>query len=660
MKFSLTTKTPKLAHWQSNKIDKHAKSLMKDFEAVNLWLQENQEERSNPSLQRLKKNITRGVKQAVALGLEDVLQGVRQKVDENLVKEIVEREVTKQMSKGLLIGVSTPVFDRLYNSYTKLNEKLAAKSKSAGGHNQRLHEDLSPPNSSNHALEKASGQDCEQNQWSNKARGPKAKVASSGISQKHNEESFDRCCVCGTLASEEELTVTTCCSTFVGSLCFEEAMQETGKCYLCQEILGRAALPEPAAYSELSDYKVHFVEVQKEAEDLKKDVSAIGIDEPSETGNACPSQEESRPDLVSAHRTETVNAIMKWRQWTERESETWKPDDRSIQGRRSPPNLSTEPNHKPHEAPAIREVQRLEPLEKGPEDSGHTKEYEFVLRLFDQPVISYLEGLSWKDLSGTVREALRESLPHTEHTTTFFGIPLLESGDIRIKYGIDKWQARDLEGSTESWAGALEKFVRGQLGTFTVTLHDIAIETMDLTHEVQRMRTIEELVGYNASAMQFLSRPDDIRLIRWTTNEKRLRKFKGASVTMILATAAQANEVIARGLYWKGERRFCVKEGPKRRLVQCDGCQDFGHTANECSSAPRCQACAEGHQTKDCPLGLNPSPRSLKCALCGGHHSARDFFCTVRRGEDERLRHENRSYPTDTESVPAASTSRQW
>lgn len=164
--------------------------------------------------------------------------------------------------------------------------------------------------------------------------------------------------------------------------------------------------------------------------------------------------------------------------------------------------------------------------------------------------------------------------------------------------------------------------MRARLGTYTVIMHNLEIETMDLSDEIQRFRTIEELVGYNASTMQSLSRPDDIRLIHWTMGKRTLQEVKIASITMGLATAAQANEVIARGLLWKGERRYCVKHGPKRKLVRCDRCQAFGHTAGGCSFPPRCQACAEGHQSQECPHGLNASSTSLKCALCGGRRAA--------------------------------------
>ena len=163
--------------------------------------------------------------------------------------------------------------------------------------------------------------------------------------------------------------------------------------------------------------------------------------------------------------------------------------------------------------------------------------------------------------------------------------------------------------------------MRSRLRSYTVVMHKLEIESMKLPDNLQTIRAIEELMGGNASAMQYLSRPDDVQFIRWTMKEKNVHKVEIGSITMGLATAAQANEVISRGLLWKGERHYCVKQGPYRKFIQCESCQDFGHTAE--SSTPRFQACAGGHQTNDCPLGLI-TQKALMCALCGGRHHARD------------------------------------
>lgn len=437
MKLTLTTKKPKLAR-PPRDTDRHVKTLMTDFEAVNLWLQENEDKCSDNPMRRFKNNVNLGVKQGVALGLEDVSQGIRQKVDEKFVKEVVEREITKEFSKDLSIGVPKILFDKLYKSYTKLHTKLAAEGESAGGHNQRLHDHLSPtssiPNPNIHVSEKAASQNGEQTPWSDDGgakewrREPsEAPEASLELSKDHNEESFDRCCVCSTLASEEELITTTCCLRFVGSLCFEEAMQETGKCCLCHESQTLFKSPNPNGYSEHdSEYKFHFLEVQNLTEDGETDKADKEIARPLEIGLACSSREESRPSLASGCSAEPVVLLRETSEWTARTSESCKHHNKSVQGKEPFPNLSTEPSHKSHENFTYRKGRRLKPLKNGPEDSVITKEYEFVLRLFDPAVISYLKDLSQEDVLATVYEALEKGLPPIVHATTF-GVLHLES-----------------------------------------------------------------------------------------------------------------------------------------------------------------------------------------------------------------------------------------
>lgn len=638
---------------------------MKDFDAVKLWLQENQNECSDNLKQRFKRQVLDGVKKGVALGLESVTQGVRNHVQERFVKEVVEREITKELSKGLSIGLPKSLFEKLYKSYTELNTKLAARDPSAGGYDQPWHERLTRteayPDTNQEVPNLAASQEVEQyprpddggtRGW---RREPcEDSEASSELSEERNEESLDQCCVCSTLASEEELMTTECCAKVVGSICFEEALQETGKCCLCHETQNSVESSKLTLHPVHDPtYKFHFVKTQDQAEGFETDEQAMNIADKPETGIDCPSQQESGPSLATEKYAETANGFGKRSKRTARASEACNLKGKPAQDKGTPSNGSTKPSQESHATSIHKKLQRLDPLEHGSKGSSTTATW--VLKLFDQAVISYLKELSVEELLSTVYEALKQGLPSTFHGITFFGALITEGGHVRIKYGIVQGQAPNLMGGTASWAGILENFVRARSATYSVMMHNVEIDSMKLFDEFQKTRAIEELVSSNASAMQFLSQPDDVRFIRWTMKERNLQTAKIGSVTMGLATAAQANEVIARGLLWKGQRRYCVKEGPKKKLVQCDNCQGLGHAAEYCSSCTRCQTCAEGHQANECPLGLTPEPRSLKRALCGGRHSARDYYCTVKRGEEERLRLENCSYPTDTDDVPAAS-----
>ncbi|XP_072384525.1 uncharacterized protein [Diabrotica undecimpunctata] len=62
------------------------------------------------------------------------------------------------------------------------------------------------------------------------------------------------------------------------------------------------------------------------------------------------------------------------------------------------------------------------------------------------------------------------------------------------------------------------------------------------------------------------------------------------------------------------------------RATQCYNCQEFGHSARNCFKAPRCMKCAQGHQTRNCPL---PKGREIKvkCCNCNEEHTANYSMC---------------------------------
>lgn len=82
-------------------------------------------------------------------------------------------------------------------------------------------------------------------------------------------------------------------------------------------------------------------------------------------------------------------------------------------------------------------------------------------------------------------------------------------------------------------------------------------------------------------------------------------------------------------------------------IMQCKNCQRFGHGAANCYRPPVCIKCAEHHGSTNCPVaktstdGIIP-PHKLKCANCGGNHTANYFGCPTRMNktaaEKDKLR----------------------
>jgi hypothetical protein len=65
---------------------------------------------------------------------------------------------------------------------------------------------------------------------------------------------------------------------------------------------------------------------------------------------------------------------------------------------------------------------------------------------------------------------------------------------------------------------------------------------------------------------------------------------------------------------------------PRRHLLQCMRCQDFGHTKKYCHHPPRCVRCGQGHHSSTCQ---KPRDVPATCALCASSHPANYRGCTV-------------------------------
>lgn len=83
--------------------------------------------------------------------------------------------------------------------------------------------------------------------------------------------------------------------------------------------------------------------------------------------------------------------------------------------------------------------------------------------------------------------------------------------------------------------------------------------------------------------------------------------------------------------------------------TQCANCQDFGHGSENCHRQPRCIRCGDKHTSKSCihlPIHddtqANPPKINndlVKCANCGGKHTANYTRCTYRASVVNKMNH---------------------
>lgn len=78
-----------------------------------------------------------------------------------------------------------------------------------------------------------------------------------------------------------------------------------------------------------------------------------------------------------------------------------------------------------------------------------------------------------------------------------------------------------------------------------------------------------------------------------------------------------------------------IEEPHKRReIIQCQNCQDYGHTRTYCGYSPRCVRCGENHLSALCS---KPKDLPATCALCNGNHPANYRGCQIHK-DLQRLR----------------------
>ncbi|VVC42105.1 Pre-C2HC domain,Zinc finger, CCHC-type [Cinara cedri] len=74
-------------------------------------------------------------------------------------------------------------------------------------------------------------------------------------------------------------------------------------------------------------------------------------------------------------------------------------------------------------------------------------------------------------------------------------------------------------------------------------------------------------------------------------------------------------------------RKIKIEEPYKQRtIVQCQNCQEYGHSKAYCSYPSRCVRCASQHLTSTC---TKPRDTPAKCALCNDDHPANYRGCQI-------------------------------
>ena len=487
----------------------------------------------------------------------------------------------------------------------------------------------------------------------------------------------DRCCMCLTAASDEELMMTPCCLRAVGSICFEVGLEENGNCCLCQVHPYKSNLPplrEPS--DDTSDYKVHFVPATRQGEttyEAPPETSTVWCAEQSNSfslGNTVaddppPVLDFSEPLIVNATEIqekqnliyspntekvecELLTPLFKSQSLTQNPAtQQWCEPAKNVQCKMLDASNQTSVTVSALPKKSVISTILEERDNQTEEQVGHLTTTIHKLKLFDRDVINYLKGIDEESLLDLVHSALRERVHRTACKGFFQRAQVLQTRHVHLSICSTCSQDPDLMTGLKDGVFVFQSFVlTTQLRRYQVTVCHIQIGTMRIMGGSDKSKTIRTLLDNNAPVLKSLRKPADIRGIHWNTSIVGLSSDDYATITVTFSTAQQANEAIEYGILWNDERRECKGTVARLRITQCRNCQAYGHVFKECSSAARCCVCAGMHLSTACTHNPTVEKGCLKCALCGGAHNATDERCNTRMAERRRLLLKNQFYPT--------------
>ncbi|MCJ1452436.1 hypothetical protein MMC28_002779 [Mycoblastus sanguinarius] len=367
------------------------------------------------------------------------------------------------------------------------------------------------------------------------------KIDQEQNTQEQEDQKVDRCCVCNSGTEIEELIVTTCCCRVVGSLCFEEGLDETGECVLCQQELSPHEIPNPAPPSmEDGQYLEHFVEQELS---------------PHETPNPAPPSMEDGQSLE--HFVEKV----------------------------CPQPMAGDDGYEvPLEKLTASFTLRL--FDQRVINLLRDKNPEELLKILHEALEDDPSRIHLFPRLGWLSRASQ-----------------LESGDVEVfvrRKVVEN--LKHVNGNT-SWAQSLETQIIAGIPSYKVETRISGDNNLRLTDPLDNSKAIMELVGLGNT--KFLNRPDDIYEMRWlkvdTNGEKQGSKVLIAFSTPKQANEAIMQGLWWNGKQYpcKKPESLCPT-----KFQQCMRCQEIGHSEPDCTSPIRCHICAGPHGESEC-VGTN-------------------------------------------------------
>ncbi|CAG4976964.1 unnamed protein product [Colias eurytheme] len=103
---------------------------------------------------------------------------------------------------------------------------------------------------------------------------------------------------------------------------------------------------------------------------------------------------------------------------------------------------------------------------------------------------------------------------------------------------------------------------------------------------------------------------------------------KKPTTTFFVNIEPSVNNPLVKKIEYIAQQKVKIEDHRKSKfIVQCQRCQQYGHSKNNCMRPFRCVKCGEGHKTSECKKKDRSTP--AKCALCSCDHPANYKGCEI-------------------------------
>ncbi|KAI0996003.1 hypothetical protein K3495_g12178 [Podosphaera aphanis] len=150
---------------------------------------------------------------------------------------------------------------------------------------------------------------------------------------------------------------------------------------------------------------------------------------------------------------------------------------------------------------------------------------------------------------------------------------------------------KELMETQKDWTLKLAESAQVETPTYQVLVHD-----MPTTFEPENPDHLKKIQKANESYIMGLR----LRRAAWLKKNKQPGKNAG-SLIIWFDQAEHADKAISKEILWGYEIQSTEIFRSGFRSMQCFNCQAYGHIARYCTAKAKCEHCANGHNTKECP-----------------------------------------------------------